>query len=87
MTNRGATTLGSKRPSRDPMREFDALPPALRRWVAGAALPWSARSVRRAYAKARAKTGNEAAALRELDRLQARTVAKDRAVWGGAHPG
>ncbi|MGR3468315.1 MAG: DUF6525 family protein [Shimia sp.] len=86
MTNRGETTLGAKRRSRDPMRDYDALPPALRRWVAGAALPWSARSVRRAYGKARAKTGDEAAALAELDRLQARTVARDRAVWGGAYP-
>lgn len=36
-----------RRARQNPMRDFDALPPELRKWLHGAALPWSPRSVRR----------------------------------------
>ena len=69
------------------MDEFDRLPPDLRAWVAGAALPWSARSVKRAFDRAKSRTGCAVKALQELDRIQASLVAKDaRRVWDGVHP-
>jgi len=69
------------------MRDFDCLPPELRIWVAQAMLPWSAASVRKAYRKAVARTGDKVLALKELDKLQKALVAKDAArVWDAGHP-
>jgi hypothetical protein len=74
------------RPCR-PMDEHDHLPPVLRLWVAHAALPWSAASVRRIFARALAETGCAQAALARLDRAEAATLARDAPlVWGAAHP-
>ena len=85
--NRGATSLRKTRRHEDPMREFDKLPADLRAWLAGAILPWRPRSVRRSFERAYSKTGDRAGALAELDRLQARLIAKDaRSVWGLEHP-
>ncbi|MFO7770576.1 MAG: DUF6525 family protein, partial [Roseovarius gahaiensis] len=54
------------------MAEFDRLPPAARRWLAQAVLPWSARSVRRLWGRAlRDAGGDEAAALACLDQAEA----------------
>lgn len=85
--NLGATRL--KRPPRrhKAMQEFDRLPPDLRRWLSDAHLPWSARSAARAYQKALERSGDAGRALRELDALQERLVAKDApSVWGATHP-
>ena len=72
------------RTGRDPMRDFDALPPPLRQWLASAQLPWSARSVRRIWARCH---GDEAAALASLARAERATLARDAPkVWGKAHP-
>lgn len=69
------------------MRDYDRLPPELRLWLAGAVLPWRPKSVRRAYEAAAARQRNKAGALRELDALQARLIARDTAqVWGRDHP-
>ena len=85
--NRGATSLRMKRRNEDPMREFDRLPATLRAWLASAVLPWRPRSVQRAFDRAIARTRDETSALRELDRLQERLVAKDAGtVWGAAYP-
>lgn len=86
-TNKGHTTLKSKRRSANPMGDYDSLPVELRQWVAGAALPWRAKSVQKAYDKALAKTGDRIMALRELDALQKHLIARDAAkVWGQSHP-
>ncbi|MEM6758025.1 MAG: DUF6525 family protein [Pseudomonadota bacterium] len=86
-TNRGTTSLKSRRRAADPMREFDALPPELRQWVAAGMRPWRAGSVRRTYAQAMARTGDAESALKELDRLERAAVARDaRKVWGADHP-
>ena len=85
--NLGDTRL--KRPPRraSAMQDFDRLPPDLRQWLCAADLPWSARSAQRAYAKALKRCHDRDAALRELDTLQHRLVAKDaRKVWGKGHP-
>lgn len=87
MTRNLTTSLRQSR-VRDPMREFDRLPPALRRWLAEAALPWSARSVRTAWHKAlRASGGCEHRARMQMDEVEARLIARDaRKVWDGAYP-
>ena len=67
------------RPARDPMAEFDSLPPELRRWLAGAVLPWSPRSAHRAYLRALSDLRAPHAALAYLDALQAARLRRDRA--------
>jgi len=85
--NRGNTSLKLKRRNEDPMREYDRLPAELRAWLATAALPWRPRSVRRAFDKALAETGDRAFALSRLNAMQERIVARDAAtVWGPDHP-
>ncbi len=59
------------------MRDFDKLPPVLRTWVANAVLPWRPQSVRAAYDRALLRTGDPQCALHELDRLQAKQLAKE----------
>jgi len=87
-SNQGKTSLKRRRRAACPMGEYDRLPPELRAWLASAALPWSARSVRRAYDRALLKTRSPHLALCELDRLQYRTLERDsRSVWGADHPG
>jgi hypothetical protein len=69
------------------MRDYDRLPRELRAWLAEAVLPWRPRSVRRAFDAALSKTGDPARALHELDRIEARLIARDvRRVWDGLHP-
>ncbi|KUF11402.1 DUF6525 family protein [Pseudoponticoccus marisrubri] len=85
--NLGTTTLRRKRHRSGAMRDYDRLPAELRAWLSTAVLPWRPGSVRQAYDRARARTGDPVQALAELDRLQERLVAKDAsAVWGPAHP-
>lgn len=87
MTNRGQTSLKRKRRRENPMQEFDRLPAELRVWLASAVLPWRPRSVRRAFNSAFAQTQDVEDALRELDRLQERLIAKDAPkVWGQEYP-
>jgi hypothetical protein len=74
------SALSRRRPARalrDPMAEFDRLPADLRRWLAGAVLPWSPRSAHRAYLRALAEVQVPAAALSRLDALQAARLARD----------
>ncbi|WP_300435329.1 DUF6525 family protein [uncultured Mameliella sp.] len=42
--NRGAVAIRPRRRKGDAMRVFDGLPAPLRRWMAGAVLPWSPES-------------------------------------------
>ena len=54
MTNNlGATTLKKQRRAADPMMTYDLLPEPLRSWLAEAALPWSPKSCKRIWDKAR----------------------------------
>lgn len=64
------------------MREYDQLPPELRTWLSGAVLPWRPKSVQKAFEKAFARTGDRVRALAELDRIEAKLIAKDaNKVW------
>ncbi|UWQ22189.1 DUF6525 family protein [Jannaschia sp. W003] len=63
------------------MAAYDRLPPALRRWLAGAALPWSPASARRAWRRAmRRALWRERVALRIMDRIEAERLAQDALV-------
>ncbi|MGA0540375.1 DUF6525 family protein [Neotabrizicola sp. VNH66] len=71
----------------NPMRQHDALPAALRAWAATAALPWSARSLRRLWARAIRDTGCESKALDRLSRAEAATLQREAVrVWGAGYP-
>ncbi|MFM7444441.1 MAG: DUF6525 family protein, partial [Tabrizicola sp.] len=59
------------------MRDHDALTEPLRRWATTAALPWSVRSLRRAWSRAMATTGCPEAALRRMAAAEAKTLARD----------
>lgn len=82
-----ATSL-RRSPRPDTMQAYDALPAEARRWLAGAKLPWSARSVARLWARAWVEAGGDLEAVRaRLDAAQARKLARDAAqVWGGHYP-
>ena len=76
-----------RRRATDKMGEYDRLTPELRAWLSSAMLPWRPKSVQRAYRAAYAKIGDAAGALKELDRMQKRLVAKDaQRIWGPEHP-
>ena len=69
------------------MRDHDALPLPLRQWAAQAALPYSARSLRRIWARALTATGCPDRALARLQRAESATLAREAAqVWGPHHP-
>lgn len=82
--NLGRTGLRRRRGAGAPMADYDRLPPDLRAWLAQAVLPWSPRSVARAFGRALARRrGDRAAALSELDRLQTRRLAQARDRYPG----
>ncbi|AZL59435.1 hypothetical protein EI545_11625 [Tabrizicola piscis] len=71
----------------DPMAAYDRLPPDLRMWLAGAALPWSAASVHRLWRRALRETGCPKVAQDRLSAAEARTLAREAAkVWGARYP-
>ncbi len=70
---------GLRRRAREaPMAAYDRLPPDLRRWLAGAALPWSAASALRLWQRALRECGDTQGALARLDRAERATLARDR---------
>jgi len=65
------------------MTDHDALPKPLRLWASQAALPWSARSLRRIWTRALAETGCAETALARLTLAEQATLRREsRAVWG-----
>lgn len=59
------------------MRAFDDLPPALRRWLSEAALPWSPASCRRIWMRARSRGEPLDAVLARLDLAEQRSLNRD----------
>jgi Family of unknown function (DUF6525) len=85
--NRNLSSPRARWRKTNPMAAYDRLPPDLRSWLAGAALPWSAASVLRLWHRALRETGCPQAARDRLNRAEARTLARDAAmVWGPAYP-
>ncbi|MEM9852044.1 MAG: DUF6525 family protein [Pseudomonadota bacterium] len=72
-----ATTLRCRRRADDPMALYDRLPPELRHWLNDAKLPWSPRSARAIWLKARRAGLSPDEALARLERAEARTLARD----------
>jgi hypothetical protein len=78
--NLGQTTLKLGRRRGDPMAEFDRLPAPVRRWLTTALLPWSPRSVGRAWRQALLRHGHDhLAALADLARMEYARIERDRA--------
>jgi len=70
-----------------PMSAYDRLPATLRRWLAQAALPWSAASALRLWQDALRDGGSEAVALARLAAAESRLIARDAArIWGPGYP-
>lgn len=85
--NRNLATPRARWRKTNPMAAYDRLPPDLRSWLAGAALPWSAASVLRIWQRALQETGCPQAARTRLSHAEAKTLARDAmAVWGHAYP-
>lgn len=70
------------------MDRFDRLPPALRGWLAQAALPWSPHSAQRLWQRLHRETaGDTEAMLRRMALAEARMLARDiPQIWGRDHP-
>lgn len=72
------TNLTLSRAQRDNMAAYDALPPALRRWLSEARLPWSPASAKRAWRKAMLRSlGREKAAIVHMDAIEEARLAQD----------
>ncbi len=82
-----ASTL-TRRGRGRPMDRYDRLPAELRRWLAGAALPWSAGSALRLWRRLDRETGGDVARmLRRLELAERRMLARDcPRIWGAAYP-
>ncbi|MBV2359983.1 hypothetical protein KUH32_09365 [Thalassococcus sp. CAU 1522] len=65
-----------RRPGND-LTRFDSLPAPLRRWMAQAALPWSARSCWRIWSDVHRRGGGEREALERLALAERRTLQRD----------
>ncbi len=84
----GNLSTSLKRRSRGrAMDRYDRLPPDLRRWLAGAALPWSPCSVLRLWRRFRRECAGDADAIRRrMDLAEARMLARDApGIRGAAH--
>lgn len=82
-----ATTLARRGRGR-PMDRYDRLPADLRRWLAAAALPWSAASALRLWTRLQRETGGDTAlVLHRLELAEQRMLARDcPRIWGAAYP-
>lgn len=89
MRSRNLATSLRRRIRPLPMERYDRLPPELRRWLAGAALPWSPNSVLRLWTRLqREARGDTDLILQRLDQAERRLLAKDAArIWGEGYPG
>ncbi|WGH77433.1 DUF6525 family protein [Jannaschia ovalis] len=78
MSDNQRTSLKLSKARRDNMAEFDALPRALREWLAEARLPWSPASARRAWRRAMWKgLGRTSKAVAYMNALEDARLAQD----------
>ena len=71
------SSLRRRRRMGSAMKAYDELPPSLRRWLAGAALPWSPHSARAIWIRAGGRRDPEAA-LRRLSEVEQAMLRRDR---------
>ncbi|MFS4581481.1 DUF6525 family protein [Phaeobacter sp. C3_T13_0] len=76
--NLGSTSLRKRRRTTNPMRTYDTLPQPLRLWLANAALPWSPKSCKRLWDKARKAGLSAEDAIRSLTATEKRMLARDK---------
>jgi len=76
--NLGSTTLKKRRRVADPMMTYDSLPQPLRSWLAGAALPWSPKSCKRIWKKARSNGLSVDDAIVVLTEAERKTLSRDK---------
>jgi hypothetical protein len=76
--NLGSTTLKKRRRVADPMMTYDRLPQPLRSWLAGAALPWSPKSCKRIWDKARSNGLSVDDAIVVLTEAERKTLSRDK---------
>ncbi|MEM9844043.1 MAG: DUF6525 family protein [Pseudomonadota bacterium] len=79
--NLGQCGLRRRRRRTDPMNAYDNLPPPLRRWLSGAALPWSPTSALRIWQKCRAQGLTADEAIASLSQAEARTLASEKGAF------
>lgn len=61
------------------MDQYDRLPAEARAWIAAAALPWSAHSVRRLWDRLSIETGGDLAIIRaRMDAAERRMLGRDK---------
>ena len=61
------------------MAAYDRLPPELRAWMQGAALPWSPRSCRAIWKKVKQNGGTDTQAVARLAAVEAAMLQRDGA--------
>jgi hypothetical protein len=76
--NLGSTTLKKRRRTSDPMMTYDMLPQPLRSWLAGAALPWSPKSCKRIWDRARSNGLSVDDAIVVLTDAERKTLFRDK---------
>ncbi|MFT5061699.1 MAG: hypothetical protein ACI9AX_002030 [Polaromonas sp.] len=76
--NLGSTTLKKRCRAADPMMTYDTLPQPLRSWLAGAALPWSPKSCRRIWDRARANGLSISDTIAVLTEAERKTLSRDK---------
>ena len=76
--NLGSTALKRRRRAADPMMTYDTLPKPLRSWLAKAALPWSPKSCKRIWEKARGNGLSVNDAIVVLTKAEQKTLARDK---------
>jgi hypothetical protein len=76
--NLGSTALKRRRRATDPMMTYDTLPQPLRRWLAEAALPWSPKSCKRIWEKARRNGLSVDDAIIALTEGERKTLSRDK---------
>ncbi|MDS9468490.1 DUF6525 family protein [Paracoccus sp. MBLB3053] len=83
-----ATSLRCRGNAR-PMDRYDRLPAELRRWLANAALPWSAQSVLRVWTRLHRETGGDTdRMIRRMDQAEQRMLMRDQPrIWGEGYRG
>lgn len=82
--NLGATTLRKRYRTGNPMHTYDKLPQPLRLWLADAALPWSPKSCKRIWDKARRDGLSTDDAIKTLSAAEQRALARDTRHGSGA---
>ena len=76
--NLGSTALKRRRRATNPMMTHDTLPQPLRSWLAEAALPWSPKSCKRIWDKARTNGLSIDDTIVVLTKVERKTLSQDK---------